>query len=472
MARHGTAAREAAFDILRGTGAGQRFEVARDRAVEPLDDRDRRLAQEIAAGVLRSRRELDRRLRGVLAKRWASTDQELRDLLRIGAYQLTHLDRVPAYAAVQSTVEVAKRRAGSRRAAFVNAVLRRLIRDSARRPDAKTPSGSGGGRPETRRLGVSASRCSPSGRLGGSASRSGRVGVLASTYSHPDWLVARWLAHFGAEATEALLRHNNRRPPLVLQPVRCSTAELHQMLAGAGISVHDPPASDGLVVDARRPQDLPGYAEGAFVVQGPAQVRLLREAALAPGAVIWDGCAAPGGKTVMLSRAHRVLASDLDRRRLARLTHTVHRTRAPVSVVAADARRPPFAAGSIDVAWVDAPCTATGTFARHPDARWRVSTRRLLALVRLQRELLEGAATVVRTGGRLVYTTCSLEAEENQQQVDAFLAEHPEFRRARSDVVVFPPETGSDGGYLAVLTRCVRSAAPVAPDTPLGSGPR
>lgn len=416
MPPQGTAAREAAFDILRATGAGQRFETARDRAIVALDERDRRLAQEIAAGVLRSRRELDRRLRGLLAHRWARTDQELRDLLRIGAYQLTHLDRVPAYAAVQSTVELAKHRVGKKSAALVNAVLRRVAQQ------ADTPS-------------------------------VGSAGGLAARYSHPDWLVARWVARFGGEATEALLRHNNRRPPLVLQPVRCSLGELRATMARAGIDVRDASGGDGLVVRARRPQDLPGYAGGAFVVQGPAQARFLKQAGIPAGAVVWDSCAAPGGKAVVLSRDHRVLASDVERRRIGRLVETLHRTRASVTLLAADARRPPLAPESVDAVWLDAPCTATGTFARHPDGRWRVSQRRLLALAQLQRDLLEGVAPVVRPGGRLVYTTCSLEPEENGEPVETFLSTHAEFRRARPDLLVFPPDTGSDGGYLSVLRK-------------------
>lgn len=380
-----------------------------------LDERDRRLAQEIAAGVLRSRRELDRRLRGLLAHGWDRTGRPLRDLLRIGAYQLTHLDRVPPYAAVQSTVELAKDRVGSKSAALVNAVLRRV----AERADA-APADPGG---------------------------------LAARYSHPDWLVSRWVARFGPQETERLLRHNNQRPPLVLQPVACSLDELRDTMARGGVEAHDAGTGAGLVVRARRPQDLPGYTEGTFVVQGPAQATFLREAGIPAGAWLWDCCAAPGGKAVALSCEHRVVASDLDRRRLGPLVDTVRRTRAAVTVLAADARRPPLAPGSVDAVWVDAPCTATATFARHPDARWRISQRRLLALAQRQRELLDCVAPVVRAGGRLVYSTCSLEPEENAERIDAFLSSHGDYGRAQPDLVVFPPDTGSDGGYLAVLRK-------------------
>jgi 16S rRNA (cytosine967-C5)-methyltransferase len=304
---------------------------------------------------------------------------------------------------------------GKKSAALVNAVLRRVAEHAGAAP------GAGGG--------------------------------LAAQYSHPDWLVSRWVARFGPDATEALLRHNNRRPPLVLQPVRCSLGELRATLAGAGVEAHESSAGDGLVVEARRPQDLPGYADGGFIVQGPAQARFLREAGIPADALVWDSCAAPGGKAVMLSRDHRVLASDIDRRSVGRLKDSLQRTRAAVTILVADGRHPPLAPGSVDAVWLDAPCTGTGTFARHPDARWRISRRRLLALRQLQRDLSERVAPVVRPGGRLVYTTCSLETEENGERIETFLSTHAEFRRAQPDLLVFPPDTGSDGGYLAVLRK-------------------
>ena len=155
----------------------------------------------------------------------------------------------------------------------------------------------------------------------------------------------------------------------------------------------------------------------------------------------------------MLSLAHRVLASDLRRRRLKRLRETLQRVRSRAWVFAADARIPPLGERSVDAVWLDVPCSATGTFARHPDARWRISPRRIAVLARRQRELLEGVARVVRPGGLLVYSTCSLEPEENEDPVNEFLSSHTDFRRGQEDLFLFPPDTGSDGGYLAVLRR-------------------
>jgi 16S rRNA (cytosine967-C5)-methyltransferase len=345
----------------------------------------------------------------------------VRELLRIGAYQILRLSRIPPYAAVATTVEVAKRRTGSKSAAFVNAVLRRLLH-------------------EEQAAGVDTA-------AGGAAL------ALATRYSHPDWMVERWTERFGREATERLLKHNNRAPPLVIQPLNWPRDQIVEALALRGIEWAEASEGYGLVVQGAKPWELPGYGEGAFLVQAPAQARFVREASIPPGAVVWDACAAPGGKAALLSLAHRVLASDSKRPRLKRLLETLKRARSKAEVLIADARFPPFREKSVDAVWLDVPCSATGTLARHPDARWRLSPGRILRLAALQRELLQAAARMVREGGLLVYSTCSLEPEENEDGVNEFLSAHAGFRRARDDLFLFPPDTGSDGGYLAVLRR-------------------
>ncbi len=415
-----TDARRAAWQLLRAVGAGRLFEAARDQALTGLTGRDRRLAQEIAAGVLRRRLTLDRELRGVLGKRWRTTDAGLRDLLRIGTYQLRHLTRVPPYAAVQTTVEAAKP-LGRKRAAFVNAVLRRVVE---------------GGRALGRSPALTA------------------ASALAEHYSHPEWLVQRWLARYGSAATEALLAHHNVRPPLVIQAARWPRERIERALSAAEVEWREAPGGYGLMVQRSRPRELPGFEEGGFMVQGPGQARLLAHAALPAGARVWDCCAAPGGKAVALCARGPVLASDRGRTRLARLAGTIGRAAGrSVRIFAADARQPPLLPGSVDTVWLDAPCTATATMGRHPDARWRVSPRRLEVACRRQAALLDAVAAVVRSQGLLVYSTCSLEPEENETQVETFLSRHPEFARDRHDLTVWPPDSGSDGGFVAVLRR-------------------
>jgi 16S rRNA (cytosine967-C5)-methyltransferase len=409
----GSDARAAALQTLTAVRGGSQFEAALDAAAAGLEDTDRRLTYEIAAGVLRSRTELDSRLAPLLGD-WERTPDETKDILRIGAYQLLKLSRVPGYAAVQSTVEAAKRSGGRKSAGLVNAVLRRLSRTAGQRE----PEGS-----------------------------------LAARHSHPDWLVERWLARWGEGRTEALLQHNNRRPPLVIQPAGGSVEALGAALSEAGVP-HSPAAfRAGLAVESGRVWELPGFGQGTFVVQDPAQARLLEFAAIPDGATVWDACSAPGGKAAVLARRCTVVACERRRERLGRLRDTLARVAPEVPVVLADAARPPLRPGAVDVALVDAPCSATGTMARHPDARWRLSPEQIGQAARWQRAILDGAATVVGPGALLLYMTCSLEPEENELQADGFLDRHPEFEREGDDLFIFPPDEGTDGGYAARLRR-------------------
>lgn len=406
--------------ILEEVRRGRTLESARDRALTPLAEPDRRLAHEIAVGVMRQQMALDARLAPFVPRGWKTVDPLLQDVLRLGAYQLAVLDRVPSHAAVGTSVALAKARGGARAGGFVNAVLRKLAaqpRPVPSAPEAETASAE----------------------------------VLAARYSHPAWLVERWLDRFGTSETERLLQWNNGRPRLVLQPARLDFDALAELWRAAGVVSTPAPYGAGLTTDQTRPEELPGYREGEFIVQDPAQALLAWYADLAPGTLVYDACAAPGGKSLMAARNARcVLAADAARRRLPRLTENLRRAgTGREHTVAADARQPPLRAVSVPAVLLDVPCLGTGTFARHPDARLRVTADALADLARLQAELLDGVADVVAPGGLLVYSTCSLEPEENAHQIDRFLARHPDFRREPNDT--FPPALQSDAGDMVVL---------------------
>ncbi len=416
----GTPARKAALEILRRVRAGQKFSNAHSEAVENLADPDKRLAHEIAAGVLRGRTELDRRLRPLVSGGWRRTSPDLKDLLRIGAYQLVELDRVPTYAAVQATVEVAKKNCGRGGAGMVNAVLRRVAecrQEVSNHPKTDEPT------------------------------------ELADAYSHPAWLVERWIENYGKAQTTALLKHNNQRPALIIQPIQWSEERLAAELAASEVNWTPAPSGMGFVVERVKVSDIPGYLEGAFIVQDPAQARLLQHVAIPQGKLVWDACSSPGGKAAVLSKRGPLVASDSAKDRMARLSDTLDRTGCSVPLFVGDARYPPVAPKRTDVTLIDAPCSATGTFQRHPDGRWRLTEQKLGETVRIQSELLDGASSTVRPGGLLVYLTCSLEPEENQIQVDRFLDRNDNFCRDGDDLFLFPPDFGSDGGYAARLRR-------------------
>jgi 16S rRNA (cytosine967-C5)-methyltransferase len=422
--------RRAALRILRQVRDGHPFEAALSGGVDNLPEPDRRLAHELAAGVLRQRSTLDRQLAPLVPRGWNAVGADLQDILRLGAYQLTELERVPAHAAVDTSVALAKHAGGTRAAGFVNAVLRRLTRAA---PAAGTPS------------------VAPN--------------ALADQYSHPPWLVDRWAQAFGVEATESLLRWNNTRPRLVAQAAREDLAQLELRWRAANLVASPAPFGAGLIAEGSRPQDLPGYQDGSFIIQDPAQALLARFVDPPRGTIIYDACAAPGGKTISLGRGGvHTVAGDISRLRGRRLAENLARAGSGREyVVIADARHPPVR--PVDIVLLDAPCLATGTFARHPDARWRVSLEALANLQKLQAELLESAAGVVARNGLLVYSTCSLEPEENQMQVDAFLRNHPEFQREPSahmdagllspagDLTVLPQLHAMDGAYAARLRR-------------------
>jgi 16S rRNA (cytosine967-C5)-methyltransferase len=402
---------------------GAPFGVARDAHVAGLADRDRRLAHELAAGVLRRRRDLD----GALPIDRA--DARLHDILRLGAYQLRWLTRVPPHAAVSTSVELARETAGERAAKYVNQALRKVGEE-----------GRGKGEGE----------------------------------SHPDWLVARWTERFGTEATQRLVAWNDAKPTITLQPAKWHTDTLRTRLGDAGYNVESAPFGTGIQLrrEGTTPpspllRDFPGYSDGAFIVQDPAHALVCRFAGVAPGAHVFDACAAPGGKAVTLERlGARVTAGDARRERLGRLAETTRRAGVAIRLLCADLEAAPFAAGSWDAVLVDAPCTATGTLARHPDARWRLTAPAIARAAARQRRLLERGAALVRRGGLLIYATCSLESEENTDVVEDFLKRHHDFSRApvagaapdalltpAGDFQSLPQRDGVDGAYAARLVR-------------------
>ena len=415
---------------------GELLDPSFDRRTQRLDARDRRWTRELVYGMLRRRARLDgyldQRVRGGIVR----LDGDLLDLLRLGSAQLLFMESVPAYAAIAQTVELAKRRHGLGASKLANAVLRRLDREKA---SLELPV------------------------------RTDPIEALALEKSHPRWLVARWVERWGIAETIRLLDANNLEAPLVARPYHVVREQLEAMLESVGVHVDEAPlARDSIILSSPVSSltELGPFRQGLFHLQDPGSTLVTQYACVPTGAVVADVCAAPGGKAVELSRnASIVFASDLSFARLRRVLENVHRLEIDSIVpYVADARTP--AIKPVDLVLVDAPCTGTGTFRRHPDARWRLRISDLAVMASLQRAILDAAAEIVKPGGLLVYSTCSLEREENDEQVDWFLERHPGWRLDpppegvvpqavldRGLLRVLPQRHGTDGAFAARLRR-------------------
>lgn len=422
-------ARVAAFDVLRAVGA-RRVDLpaalAHVRNGLP-DERDRALAGEIAAGTLRWQGAFDH-LIAVYAKRPLDRlDPEVADILRLSIFQLLHLDRVPASAAVNDAVNLARRAGKASAAPLVNAVLRRVGRERERLPlPARMPG-----------------------------TREAEIAYLSTTLSHPGWLVARWLDRHGFEAAEAWCRFDNEAAPLTLRAntLRIGRQALAERLLAAGVKTTATRfAPEGLVVVSGNPLLTPLAREGLFAVQDEASQLVAVVAAPRPGDRVFDACAAPGGKATAMSALvgdrGLVVAADVRPKRVQLLAETVRAAGgARIAVVRADAARPLPFPPVFDCVLIDAPCSGLGTLRRDPDIKWRRHDGEFEALADLQGRMLRHAAVAVRPGGRLVYATCSSEPEENELVVARFLEDTPGFVPARVELPGAPELVNAAGHF-------------------------
>ncbi len=402
-------ARTAAYHALRAIDlerADLPTALARTRQYLP-DERDKALAAEIVAGTVRWQRALDHVIVHFARRGLSTIDPEVVFILRLSLYQILHLDRVPASAVVDDAVDLTRGARKRSATGFVNAVLRNTVRQRSRLP---LPA-----RPEQ------------------DANRDAALAYLGITHSHPEWLVARWLDRYGFEATERWVQFNNDTPQLTLRANRLRSTREGVAAALAVDDIEAEPARhapDGLIVTAGNPLRRPH--NGAFFVQDEASQLVSLVVDAQPGERTLDLCASPGGKTTAMAADMNdtgvIVACDVRPRRMSLLQETVRLSGAAhvrLAHVAPDGLLP-FGA-VFDRVLVDAPCSGLGTIRRDPDIRWRRGEADLPGLASAQVSLLSRAAEAVKTGGRLVYATCSSEPEENEEVVGAFLAAHPEF---------------------------------------------
>ena len=394
------------------------------------DDRDRALAEDIAIGVQRWRAALDHLIVHFSKRALERIDPEVVEILRLSAYQLLYLTRVPAAAAVDDAVDLAGR-AGKRSAAgFVNAVLRTISRNRDALPLPQRP------RPDDRQAALD---------------------YFSITLSHPRWLAARWYDRFGFDATERWLQFNDSPAPLTLRAnrLRMTPGELIGRLADDGVRTRPSRfAPDAFIVEEGYPLRGKGLDEGWFVVQDEASQLVALLAGPDPGRRVLDTCASPGGKTTALAaRLHNdglLVACDVRSRRIELLRKTVRVSGANAHLVQADLLEPlPFSI-LFDCVLVDAPCSGLGTLRRDPDVKWKRRESDLTTFAEAQRVMLQHASEVVAARGRLIYATCSSEPEENEAVVDAFRNSTPGFAQIdlRSADNALPADVVDDQGYL------------------------
>lgn len=438
-----SAARETALRVLiscRTNGAWADAALQAQLRRDGVTGADAALCSRLVYGVLQNQLLLDHYIGAFCSQRPDHLQPPLLDILRLGAYQIVYLDKIPDRAAVNESVELAKRFKRGQAAGLVNAVLRKLAQNKNDLPAIPD-------RDEIRYLSI--------------------------RYSHPRWLVKRLLPLLGREETETFLAANNSVAPLTVQvnPLKTTVEALCADLTEAGITVRSHAWVPGCL-ELSGTGDLtalPAFREGRLLVQDPAASLVAQAAGIAPGQRVLDVCAAPGGKSFSAAFAMgdrgSVTACDLHENKLVRIRQGAERLGiACVETTAADGRsfRPEWE-GAFDTVLVDAPCSGLGIIRKKPDVRYKKADD-LFALPVIQSAILDNAARYVKPGGVLLYSTCTILPEENQQITDAFLAEHPDFAReamslplpvgkAEGQMTFWPQRHETDGFYICRMKR-------------------
>jgi len=421
-----------------------------------LTELDKAFVREIVYGVLRWRGRLDWIIASYSRIKPSRMERAILTILRMGAYQILFMDRVPAAAAVDESVKLAKGMRKKEAAAFVNGILRGIAeeRKEITYPDLQT---------------------NPSE-------------YIAALHSHPLWMVRRWVDQIGREETIALCETNNQFPPLTVRvnTLKESREQIIQQLHDEGIEASPTPFSPiGLCI--KNPPSLASWGllqQGWLQVQDEAAQLVSLVLAPKPGERLLDLCAAPGGKTTHLAQLMEdqgeIIAVDVSHTKLQLVQENCRRLGiSMVRTKALDATKPlPFPAGSFDGCLVDAPCAGLGTLRRHPEGKWRIKEADILRLQVMQNQILRQAAPLIKKeGGILVYSTCTLTQEENEGVISAFLTEHKEFHLEDATSLLpagceglvdiegylrtFPHRHNTDGFFAARMSRSVAQRHPI-----------
>ena len=441
----GLASRMAAVEILYRVDQESGYaDVLLGGRVPDFAPADRRLITRMVLGTIAWQGRLDFELAHLTGRKLAGIQPEALAIMRMGLFQLRYLDRIPQHAVVDTAVSIAKRIPKARDASgFINAVMRRATRETVPMPVREKKEKS----------------------------------YLAVAYSHPRWMVERFVDWFGVENAERLMTANNDAAPNVirLNLARGSRAEIIEKLNADGFEIGaDGRAPETIVLKSAPRFESSGYRDGLFQAQSEASQMVARMLACKAGATVVDCAAAPGGKAThlaeMVGERGRVIAVDLNFNGLRNARDLARRLRhRNVEFVCADlTAAPPFAESSADYVLLDAPCTGLGTLREHPEIKWRLKPTDPARMAAIQSRMLEHAAAIVRSGGAIVYSVCSIAPEEGENLVDEFLARHRDFvidhavaaRKEFRDVIdargfmkTRPDLGGLDGFFAARLIR-------------------
>ncbi len=489
--RDSKSARVIAAQVLHG------FDPARDYAGRILDrmldqTEERQRATDLVHGTIRNRCALDAAISTFSGRPVVRIDEKLLSILRVAAYELAYNPATPVYSIVDEAVKNVGKAGGKRQSGFVNAVLRQIVRHIANRQAELAQTNPMRTLVQTPRSGCEFDTDFLPDPMTSTAA------WLSTCFSLPSWLVSEWLSQFGPEQTREICLACNRRPSLYLRinPLRTTAENLLTRLRQASVQTESPVCSD----TARRcpdmpsrayyeqaPSDnvaqfpdmiqiasphavtqLPGFSEGLFAVQDLSASHAVRILDPQPGWSILDLCAAPGTKTTQIAEmsqdAARITATDIDSERLERVRENVARLGLKSVTIIPHAQFEQGSTGPFDAILLDAPCSNTGVLARRVEARFRVTAQTVRDIAATQKGLLEKAAALVKPGGRICYSTCSIQRRENQDMTRDFLAGHREFELASESLLL--PAAGPfdhDGAYGAVFMRkeCADDSTPV-----------
>lgn len=427
----GIASRKAALEILmRVEHEGAYADLLLGARLPDFAEKDRGLVTLMVLGTLAWRARLDFEIERLASRPLAKIDAAVLEILRLGLFQIRHLDRVPKHAAVDTAVTIANSDRRTRDASgFINAVLRKAARSDP-----------------------------PEFAIAGD-----EIGSLALKYSHPRWMAERFVEVFGRTEAAALMAANNEAAPTAIRMnlARASRDEILARIRNDGLEIgREGSFPETMILKGSPHFESASFREGLFHVQSEASQIIARKLAPEPGATVVDCSAAPGGKATHLAELigpeGRVIALDVNLAGL-RATRAIAQRLGHRNIFCARAdvaKAIPLRPASFDYVLLDAPCTGTGTLREHPEIRWRLRPSDPARLAKLQLAMLRNAAALLRRGGAIYYSVCSLMVEEGPEVVAGFLADHPQYRAdSEATVLTRPNRSGLDGFFGVRIVR-------------------